>query len=317
MPSTKYQQLRIKGLPDLHNNQLLKACLKDSDLLGELLQENKNFIFSIISQCKGSVETLKEKFNITEQDLLQQAYLGFHTALRDFDFTKGVKFSTFAYRPILWEINQLLYNCSKLVRLSRGAVDLVKKMEQIENELGYFPKPDELSEMLGVPVERIEEVLRFATDFTYIDALDNFEPEDYTTNFEDHVHDKLYVQWLIDEAGLDQFEKKVADLIMEGYNNSKIAEILGVYPMTINRAVSRIRSKVENDYDDRKVSKYEEEIELISEEMDERNCVMNIEDIRELLDVCGYDIGSYTPRILYYIRQKSIKRSKEGLSECG
>ncbi|WNW25036.1 sigma factor [Bacillus inaquosorum] len=316
MPSNKYEQLRIEGLPDLHNNDLLKACLEDSDLLAELLQRNKDFIFSIIAHYKGNVESLKERFNISEEELLQHAYIGILTALRDFDFTRGVRFTTFAYRPIIWEINQFLYNDSRLVRLSRSAVSLVKKMEQIENELGYFPKPDEMSSILGVPPSKIEEVLRFAKDLTYIDSLQDFDLEDSEIGFEHGVDDKVYVQSLLEESGLDEFESKVADLIMDGLNNSQIAEALDVYPMTINRAIERIRSKVANDFNDRRISKYEKEIELIAEEMEERSCIMHIDDIKDLLDVCGYTIEIYTPRILYYIRQKAMKRVNEDLVEC-
>lgn len=316
MPSTQYEQLRKDGVPDLHNNDLLKSCREDTDLLGELLQENKDFIFSIIGYYKGNVESLKDRFNVSEEELLQHAYIGVMTALRDFDFDRGIRFTTFAYRPILWEINQFLYNDSKLVRLSRGAIDLIKRMERIENELGHFPKTEDLAVMLKVPVERIEEILRFSSDLTYIDSLENFEPEDFTLSYEEGVLDKIYARSLLDESELDELETKVADLIMDGFNNSRIAEILGVYPMTINRAIDRIRSKVENDFDDRRISKYEDEIELIAEEMDELKCVMQIDDIKDLLDVCGYDISIYTPRILYYIRQKAMKRVEEELSEC-
>lgn len=316
MPSQKYLQLRKKGLPDLHNNNLLKNCLTDSDLLAELLQANKDFIFSIIAHYKGNIESLKDRFNVAEEEILQHAYIGVMSALKDFDFTRGIKFTTYAYRPILWEINQFLYSDSKLVRLSRSAVDLVKRMEKVENELGHFPRPEELAKILDVPVERIEEVLRFATELTYIDSLESFEPEDLTLSYENEVMDKVYVEGLLDGSGLDEFELKVADLIMEGLNNSQVAERLGVYPMTINRAIERIRSKVENDFDDRRISKYEDEIKLIAEEMDELGCIMHIDNIKDLLDVCGFDISIYTSRILYYIRQKSMKLVGNDLVEC-
>ncbi|KZR57927.1 sigma-70 family RNA polymerase sigma factor [Pseudobacillus badius] len=315
MLSEKYQQLRKEGLPDLHNNELLRACKDDSELLAELLQENKDFIFSIIAYYKGNVELLKDRFNVSEEELLQHAYIGFITALKDFDFNRGVRFTTFVYRPIIWEINQFLYNDSKLVRLSRSAVDLVKRMEKVENELGHFPRPEELAKILNVSVERIEEVLRFATDLTYIDSLDSFEPEDFTLSYEKGVTDKVYVESLLEGADLDEFELKVAELIMEGNNNSQIADKLCVYPMTINRAIDRIRNKMNSNFDEKRVSKYENEIVLIAEEMEELGCVLPIDDIKDLLDVCGYDISSYTPRILYYIRQKAMKRIEGSLEE--
>lgn len=308
MASLRYLELRKEGVQDLHNDELLKACKEDENLLAEFLQENKDFIFSIIAHYKGNIESLKERFNVSEEELLQHAYIGIITALNEFDFDRGIKFTTFAYRPILWEVNQFLYNDSKLVRLSRSAVDLVKRMEKIENELGYFPPPEEMSKLLDVPVERIDEVLRFATDLTYIDALDYFEPTNLTHSHENNTTNKVYVESLLEGSGLDDFELKVADYIMDGLNNSQIAEKLGVYPMTINRAIERIKSKMENDFDDKRVSKYEDEIELIAEEMEELGTVMSIEDMEDLFEVCGYDTSIYTPRILYYIRQKALKR---------
>lgn len=309
--TSEYSKLRKEGVQDLHNSDLLRACREDNDLLAEFLQANKDFIFSIIAHYKGNVESLKERFNISEEELLQHAYIGIITALKDFDFDRGTKFTTYVYRPILWEINQFLYNDSKLVRLSRSAVDLVKRMEQVENELGYFPTNNEMAVLLNVPVSRVEEVLRFATSLTELDNSEfELQIEDRGASYEDSVANKVYVERLIGESDLDDFELKVAEYIMEGDNNSQIAEKLGVYPMTINRAIERIRSKVENDFDDKRISKYEDEIELITEEMEELGHVMHIDDIKDLLDVCGYGVEVYTPRILYYIRQKAMKRVK-------
>lgn len=306
MASEKYKQLRKKDVPDLHNVELLKACKEDNDLLAEFLINNKEFIFSIISSYKGSIESLKAKFNVTEEEILQHGYIGMITALRDFDFDKGVKFTTFAARPIIWEINHLLYNSTKIVRLSRSAVELIKEMEQIENELGYFPPPEELAKIIGYPKERIEEVLRFATDIYYLGEKEN-DIEDINLSYEKEITDKVYVENLINNSGLNDFEKKVARLIMEGLNNSQIANKLGVYPMTINRTIERIRSKMEKTFTDKRPFKYEEEIEIIVDEMNELGRPLHIEEIKELLDVCGFDVPQYTTRILYYIRQKAIK----------
>ncbi|MHA4260404.1 sigma-70 family RNA polymerase sigma factor [Bacillus cereus] len=316
MPSQRYIDLREDNLPDLHNNVLLKACQEDPDLLSELLYENKEFLFSIIAHYKGSIESLKNKFNVDEEELLQHAYIAVITAIRDFDFNKGIKFTTYIYRPIIWEINQLLYNDSRLVRLSRSAVDLLKQMEKVENELGYFPKAEELAILLDVTVERIENVLRFASELTSLNSLESFEPEDYSIGYESKVMDKIYVENLLKNSDLSEFETQVINLIMDGNNNSQIAKKLNVYPMTVNRALNRIKNKLDNNFESKRLSKYESEIGLIAEEMIELNCIMNIEQLKDLLDVCGYNISKYSSRVLYYIRQQAISRLDQNLSEC-
>jgi RNA polymerase sigma factor (sigma-70 family) len=308
--SKKYQSLSKPDIKDMHNIELLKACKEDNELLDEFLKVNKDFVFSIIIKYKGSIESIKTKFKVDEEELLQHAYIGVLTALRDFDFDRGIKFTTFVVRPILWEINQLLYSDSHLVRLSRGAVELIKRMKEVEDTLGYIPPEEEMAKILHVPVERIRETARFARELEHIDGMENFDlPETNIRNAEDDVVNRVYVEQILEKAPLDEFERSVVELIMEGLNNSQISERLGVYPMTINRAIARIKRKIENaDIDERKISKYEDEIKLVAEEIEERGEVLSVADMEELLDVCGYDTSAYTPRILYYIRQKALQR---------
>lgn len=317
MPSERYLRLRQPGIKDMHNVELLKACKEDSLLLEEFLRENKDFIFSVIIKYKGNVEELKTKFKVEEEEILQHAFIGVITALGDFDFDRGVKFTTYVVRPILWEINQLLYNDSRLVRLSRGAIELIKRMKEVEDTLGYTPSEEELSQILKVPVERIREIIRFTKELEHIDGMENFELQDQTRDSEEAVVNRIYVEQLLEQSSLNEFDRKIVELIMEGLNNSQIAERLNVYPMTINRAIKRIKDRIQNsDLDDRRTSKYEKEIELVAEEMKELGKVIQIDDMQDLLDVCGFDITEYTPRILYYIRQKAINRVDIPLEEA-
>ncbi|MDR4241490.1 RNA polymerase subunit sigma, partial [Bacillus mycoides] len=41
-----------------------------------------------------------------------------------------------------------------------------------------------------------------------------------------------------------------------------------------------------------------------------------IEQLKDLLDVCGYNISKYSSQVLYYIRQQAISRLDQNLSEC-
>lgn len=310
MPSERYLQLRQGDLRDMHNMELLKACKGDNLLLEEFLKENKDFIFAIIIKYKGNVEDMKTKFKVDEEEILQHAFIGVISALRDFDFDRGVKFTTYVTRPILWEINSLLYNDSRLVRLSRGAIDLIKRMTEVSDTLGYMPPEDEMSMILKVPVERIREVVRFTKELEHIDGMDNFELQDHARDSEDAVVNRIYVEQLLEQSDLSDFDKQIVELIMEGLNNSQIAERLKTYPMTVNRAIKRIKDKIQNsDIDDKRTSKYEKEIALIADEMLEIGGVIQIDDMQDLLDVCGFNIQEYTPRILYYIRQKALHKA--------
>ncbi|WP_018884252.1 sigma-70 family RNA polymerase sigma factor [Paenibacillus massiliensis] len=317
MPSPEYQLLKQFGVPDLHNAELIKACKHDRTLLGEFLIANRDFIFSILIHFKGNIEELCKKFNITEEELFQHACIGIITALHNFDFDKGIKFSTYVYRPILWEVNQFLYNDSKQVKLSRGAIDLIKRMIELEDGLGYRPSEEEMANLLHITLDRYREIAVFSDEIEHYDAIEDFDIADRSErNLEESVTTRLYVQSLLEDEMFTDFEVEVMRLIVKfpDNNHSQIAERLGVYPMTINRTLARIRSKIEaregesGTVEKEIPSKYSVEIGIIAQEKRERREILGIEDIADLLDVCGYDKTSYTRRNLYYIRQKAMQK---------
>jgi len=302
----------------MHNNELLRACREDNLLLDDFLKENKDFVFSIIIKYKGNVDDLRAKFRVEEEEILQHANIGVITALRDFDFERGIKFTTFVVRPILWEINQLLYNDSWLVRVSRGSVDILGRIKEIEDTLGYLPPEEEIALILKVPVERIQDIIRFTGDIDRIEGMENFEVTDKAREDEDDIVNRVYVERMLEEACLDERETEIIELLMvEGLNNSQIADRLKVYPMTINRAINRIRNKIENaNFEDRRISKYDQEIELVAEEITELGFLIDIDEMKDLLEVCGFDTSDFTQRILYYIRQKAAQRTDLELEEA-
>jgi len=309
MLSERYLQLRQKNIKDMHNSELLRACKEDNLLLEEFLKENKDFIFSIIIKYKGSLDSLARKFKVDEEEILQHAFIGVLSALRDFDFDRGFKFTTYVVRPILWEINQLLYNDSQLVRLSRGAVDLLKRMKEVEDSLGYLPTIEETAQILKVSEGRIREIIRFTKDFERIDGIDDYGVVHEEQECESDIVDKIYVEQLLNDAELTPEETEIVSLIMnEGLNNSQIADRLGKYPMTVNRAILRIKEKLQNSGEVDKKSKYDAEIDLAASEMDELGYVIPIDDLQDLFEVCGLTDIPYSPRILYYIRQKALSK---------
>lgn len=313
VPSRKYQMLRKNEVQDLHNADLIEACKQDKELLGEFLEANRQFIFSVLRQYKGSIEELKARFRISEEDLYQHACIGIITAIKEFDCRRGIKFTTFIVRPILWEVNQLLYSDSQHVRLSRGAVDLIKKMGEIEDALGYRPSEEEMSELLNISVDRYREIARFSDELKHYDAIADFDIADLNgRSLEENVINRVYVDSLLRDGMFTDFEKQVMLLILEdAENNSQIAAKLNVYPMTISRTLAKIRSKIDAK-EQTKVhahatseSKYDREIFIVAQESKEKNVPLTVEEIKELLEICGFETALYTKRVFYYIRQKA------------
>lgn len=303
---TRYHELHSDKVKDFNNNHLLKECLSDSELLGEVLTNNNKFIFAIISKYKGNIDRLVEVFNITTDDLLQHAYIAIISSLRRFDFNKGILFTTYVSRPIIWEINNLLYSESRLVKISKKSVDLLKKIKELEENSTSMLTIKEIAKKLGITEDRVNETLRF----TY-DMYNSDEVALTSSDCSSHVLDKVYTENLIENASLDSFEEKILFMYMDGYSKSEICREVKCSSYFYVRALKRIRSKLKNEYIGKRVSKYRHEVDLIADEIEEIGKIMPVHDMLDLLDVCGFDTSKYSFRILHYIRQKALEKVNE------
>jgi RNA polymerase sigma factor (sigma-70 family) len=301
----KFKELSIEGVPTMHNKEILKTCLTDSGVMDEFLRQSKDFIFNIVGYYKGNIETLKEKFNVEEEEILQHGRIAIFNSLKTFDPSRGIKFTTYAVRPIIWEINQLLYSQSQLIKLSRKALETLKKIKAIEEKEGVM-RVEEIAKTLGIPNDRIADIMSAVTSIKSIDDYNYNELSDKYL-IEDDLIDKLYLKEALKEINLIDIEKRVIEEIKKGFNNAQIAEKLGVYPMTIHRTINKIRQKILRN--EKVNSKYKKEIDLITEEIEERGGVISIEDVKDVLELC--EMGEYSQRILYYIRTKALMKYKD------
>jgi RNA polymerase primary sigma factor len=154
----------ITGLPVGEFKRVYAAVSRGEREMGqakkEMIEANLRLVISIAKKYNNR--------GLQFLDLIQEGNIGLMKAVDKFEYRQGYKFSTYATWWIRQAISRSIADQARTIRIPVHMIETINKLvrtsRQMLHEIGREPLPEELSEKLGMHVDKVRRVLKIARE---------------------------------------------------------------------------------------------------------------------------------------------------------
>ena len=151
--------LKISDLKDI-NRRMSIGEAKARRAKKDMVEANLRLVISIAKKYTNR--------GLQFLDLIQEGNIGLMKAVDKFEYRRGYKFSTYATWWIRQAITRSIADQARTIRIPVHMIETINKLSRISRQMlqekGREPTPEELSERMEMPEEKVRRVLKIAKE---------------------------------------------------------------------------------------------------------------------------------------------------------
>lgn len=247
---------RYPRLTAQQERELAKRCADgDEAAIRQMVNSNLRLVVSVAREYAGR--------GVPLMDLIQEGSIGLLAAAKKFDYTRELRFSTYATKWIRQGITGCLSDHALPIRVPQYTADRIRRVQNARNDLrretGKEPAAADIALRSGIGEAKVEELLRLNPEVCSLDAPVGQEDDALAVLLEDVSARQPYEELVRDElshtmgellGSLNERQRQVLRLhfgMEDGKTHSleKISEMLGISKERVRQIEKQAMEKLQ------------------------------------------------------------------------